>query len=92
MLKSIGRGWALFSQYFSKYHKSFNEEFQKAFQMSVEEYYVCVTAIAVNYMNPKVNSGLFNVNELVNTSPYGHVVKKYLNLECQTADEFKVAL
>lgn len=92
LIKSIGRGWALFSQYFSRYYKSFDDEFQKTTQLSVEEYYICSAAIAINYMNPRINSGLINVNELVNTPSYGHVIKKYFDVECQTADELKAAL
>jgi len=92
LLKSIGRGWTLFSKYFPKYYAPFDDEFQKTTQLSVEEFYICSVAIAVNYMNPKINSGLFNVNELFNRPLYGHVIKKYLNLECQTADELKTAL
>jgi hypothetical protein len=49
-------------------------------------------AVAVNYMNPKSNSGLFNINELVNIPSYGDVIKKYLDLESQTANELKTAL
>jgi len=92
LIKSIGRGWILFSKYFSKYYTSFDSDFQKATQLSVEEYYICSTAIAVNYINPKINTGLFNVNELVNMSSYGHVIKKYLDIESQTAGQLKVAL
>jgi hypothetical protein len=92
LLKSIGRGWALFSKFFPRHNASFNDEFQKTTQLSVEEYYTCVTAIAINYMNPKTNSGLFNMNELISRPFYGDIVKKYLNLESQSADELKVAL
>lgn len=92
LIKSIGRGWALFSNYFSKHYAPFDDEFQKTTELSVEEYYICSVAIAINYMNPKTNSGLFNVNDLFNMPSYGHVIKKYLNLECQTADELKRAL
>ncbi len=92
LIKSIGRGWSLFSQYFSRYYKSFEDEFRKTTQLSVEEYYICSTAIAINYMNPSTNPGLFNMNELVNRPSYGHVIKKYLDVESQTADELKTAI
>jgi len=92
LIKSIGRGWTLFSKYFSKYYTSFDGEFQKATQLSVEEYYICSVAIAVNYMNPKSNSGLFNLNELVNMPSYGQVIKKYLDIESQNANGLKTAL
>jgi hypothetical protein len=92
LLKSIGRGWTLFSQVFPRYLKAFNDEFQKATQLSVEEYFICVTAIAINYMNPKINPGLFNINELASRSSYGDVIKKFLQLESQTADELKTEM
>jgi hypothetical protein len=91
LVQSLGRGWALFSRYFSKYYKSFYNEFYSATQLSVEEYYICVSAIAMNFMNPKINSGLFNIHQLT-ALPYGSIIKKYLNLECQTAEELKIAL
>ena len=92
LIKSIGRGWDLFSNYFSKYYTYFEDEFQKTTQLSIEEYYICSVAIAVNYMNPKSNSGLFNVNEIFNIPSYGHVMKKYLIIESQTANELKTSL
>lgn len=92
LIKSIGRGWTLFSKHFLKYYRSFDDEIQKITQLSIEEYYICSVAIAVNYMDPKSNSGLFNLNELVNMSSYGQVIKKYLDIESQIANELKVAL
>lgn len=90
--QSLGRGWALFTEYFPRYYPSFEEEFRQATHLSVEEYYICVTAIVINFMNPKIGAGIFNVHELINSPSYGSVFQKYLKLESQTENELRGSL
>ena len=90
--QSLGRGWLLFTEYFPSHYHSFEKEFRHVTQISIEEYYVCVTAIIINFMNPKNGSGLFNIHNLIHSESYGQVFGKYLSLECQTEDELKNAL
>ena len=91
LIESLGRGWHLFSE-FKKYYKPFEGEFQKETDLSIEEYYCCLAAIAVNFTNPKIKSGLMNVREMDNSTLYGSALKKFINLESQTVDELKPAL
>ena len=90
--QSLGRGWALFTEYLPRYYPSFEKEFQQATQLSIEEYYICVTAIRINFMNPKIGTGIFDVHELVNSPLYGNIFHKYLRLESQTENELRRSL
>jgi hypothetical protein len=90
--KSLGRGWILFKDYFPKNYKDFEDEFRNLTQLSIEEYYICLTSIMINFMNPTVGAGIFNANELGEGTPFRDVLQKYIHLESQTADELKDAL
>jgi hypothetical protein len=90
--KSLGRGWILFKDYFPSYYKAFEDEFRRLTQLSIEEYYICLTSIMINFMNPKIGSGIFNANELGEGTPFREVLQRYINLESQTAEELRDAL
>lgn len=92
LAKSLGRGWAFFTEYFPKHYPSFEEEFRNATQLSLEDYYVCVTAIIINFTNPKIGSGIFNVREIVNSPVYGEIFEKYFRLESQSENQLRRAL
>ena len=87
----LGRGWLLFTEYFPRHYHFFEKEFRLTTHIALEEYYVCVAAIIINFMSPKIGSGLFNTHELIHLESYGQIFEKYLSLECQTADELKNA-
>jgi hypothetical protein len=89
--QSLGRGWTFFTEYFPKYYPSFQKEFRQATQLSLEEYYFCVTAIITHFMNPKLGSGIFSINELKASPSNGDVFQKYLRLESQNAKELREA-
>lgn len=90
--QSLGRGWELFTEYLPKYYPSFEKEFQEATQLSIEEYYICITAIRINFMNPKIGTGIFNFHELVSLPLCGNIFHKYLKLESQTENELRKSL
>ncbi|MCP4372605.1 MAG: hypothetical protein GY797_31530 [Deltaproteobacteria bacterium] len=90
--KSLGRGWILFKDYFPNNYKDFEDEFRHLTQLSIEEYYICLTSIMVNFMNPIIGAGIFNANELGEGTPFKDVLQRYIHLESQTADELKDAL
>lgn len=92
LAKSLGRGWAFFTKYFPRHYTSFEEEFQQATQLTLEEYYICVTSIRINFMNPKIGSGIFNVHNLVSSPTFGSIFDKYLNLESQTSENLRESL
>lgn len=90
--KSLGRGWTLFKDYFPHYYPSFEDEFRILTKLSVEEYYICLSTIIANFMNPKIGTGIFDVKTLGDATPYRDVLKKYISLESQTVDELRNAL
>lgn len=93
--RSLGRGWALFSEYFPRYYASFEKEFASSFGLSIEQYYICLCSLVINFTTSealKNKTGLFDVNSLGKATPYSEIVKKYIEKESQTPDEIKDAL
>lgn len=92
LAKSLGRGWILFKDYFAKFYGSFESEFLSNTELSVDDYFICFAAIITSFMDPKLASGIFNVNELKENANYGEKFAKYIQLESQTADDLKNSL
>lgn len=92
MTQSLGRGWALFKDYFPKYYQSFDADFFSVTQISIEQYFVCFAAIVTSFMNPRMNAGIFDIKKIQEHSLYGDVFFRYLELESQDADELKQVL
>lgn len=90
--KSLGRGWALFSNYFPKFNQSFNIVFQSSTNISVEDYFICFGATITSFMNPKNNTGVFNTNTIGIQTQYSPILLHYIDLESQTPDELRKAL
>jgi len=102
LLLAIGRGKALFSDYFPKFYPEFSEEFYLRTGLTLENYYFCLSAIMTDFANctpekvskePKF-SALFDVNKLSSTcSPEIQAIfSKYFLLESQTPDELHLGL
>lgn len=92
LTQSLGRGWALFNKYLPKYCYSFDADFFSATAISVEQYFIAFAAMFTSFMNPRNNSGIFNVRSLREDSRFGDVFSRYLELESQEPDELKQSL
>lgn len=90
--KSLGRGWTLFKDYFSRFYKPFESEFLSLTGISIEQYFICLSAIMTNFMNPRIGAGIFDSSTLGESTPWRDVFQKYMALESQTADELRDAL
>ena len=93
--KILGRGWALFSEYFNRHFPTFEDDFWEGYGISIEQYYICLAALLTNYFNPyveKMGSGIFNTNTLGFGTPYDKILKIFISKESQTADEIKASL
>ena len=92
LTQSLGRGWALFNNYLPKYYQSFDADFFSVTGISVEQYFVAFAAMVTSFMNPRKNTGIFTIRNLLEHSLYGDVFSRYLELESQYPDELKQAL
>jgi len=90
--RSLGRGWTFFKYYFSRHYPSFEDEFWSSTGLSVEEYYICLSAIIANFMNPQKGPGIFDSNTLGDSTLCRDLFQKYLGLESQSIDELQDAL
>lgn len=90
--KSLGRGWLFFTNYFPRYNQSFFSNFHASTGLSVEDYFICLGATITSFMNPKNNTGIFNINTIRNSAQYAQTLLRYLDLESQTPDELSKAL
>jgi hypothetical protein len=92
LAKTLGRGWAFFSEYFPRNYEAFEGEFEAATGISVKDYYICLCGIITSFMNPKNNSGIFDSTKLGNATPYAEVLARYLTLESQSIDAIRDSL
>jgi hypothetical protein len=89
----LGRGWSLFSEHFPPRYPDFAREFFDATGLTVEEYFTCVTGVAVTYLPFDSSSGpTFIVDRMAAATAYREVFSKYLALETQTPEQLAVAL
>ena len=58
----------------------------------MEEYYICLSAIIANFMNPQKGPGIFDSNTLGDSTLCRDLFQKYLGLESQSIDELQDAL
>ncbi len=95
LARSLGRGWTLFSDCIPTHLDNFGQKFRSETGLSVEEYYICLAAIMANFMcndTPGRIRGIFNATELGKDTPYEEVLRKYISIETQTANELRQCL
>ena len=92
LTQSLGRGWTLFSDYFPKFYPSFKDDFFYITGISVEQYFVSFAMMATNFMNPRMNAGIFDINKIREHSLNGDVFFRYFELESRDADDLKQVL
>ena len=90
--KTLGRGWAFFTEYFPRFYPSFERDFKLSFGLSLEQYYICICSIITSFMSPyaeEQGTGIFDANSLGEATPYREILAHYLHRESQTPDEIK---
>jgi hypothetical protein len=92
MEASLGRGWALFSEYFPRHYPAFADEFRAVTGLTPEEYYVCVAAIVIHFMSPRRETPIFNWRQAAAATPFRDVFPRDAFLESQTADELAASV
>lgn len=81
---TLGRGWAMFKDYFPQQYSNFHAEFQAATGLTLEQYMTCVTGLATYTIFDKPDGPLFAVRTIAGTTAYRDIFPKYLDLEAQT--------
>lgn len=95
MSKVLGRGWALFGEYYHKHLSTFEDDFQESYGISIEKYYVCLAAFLTNYFNPsleKIGPLIFNSNTIGQNTFYKNEFKIFISKESQYAEEIRESL
>jgi len=92
LAKSLGRGWALFTDYLPRYNKSLLSDFQSSTGFSIEDYFICLALMITSFIKPKVEMDFFNPSAIGRSTPCADILQRYINLESQTTDELRKAL
>ena len=95
MSKVLGRGWALFTEYFHKHLATFEDDFREGYGISIEQYYICLAALLTNYLNPyleKMGAGIFDSNTIGQNTTYKKVLEIFISKESQFAEEIRESL
>jgi hypothetical protein len=87
--RSIGRGWCLFNNYFPRHYKSFHEEFRSLTHITVENYYVYLTAVMICFMNYMRENGIFRPNLEGASKASRDIFEKLISLISQAQDELR---
>lgn len=87
----LGRGWALFKDYFARYAPGFAEDFVAHAGLSGLEYYVCLAGMMSHFMNPKRDCA-FKCSELGCNTPFADRFQRFLSLESCSPHELREAL
>lgn len=91
------KGYEMFIDpgYFPKRHPEFAEKFQAASGMSIEDYYICLTYMASNILDGKIDGKSFYQKQQAVDSvdvDFRLTFAKFLTLETQSADDIRHAL
>ena len=90
--KVLGRGWAIFSDYFPRVYRTFERDFLDATGLSSTEYYICLCAIITSLMDPTNCSGIFDITRFAKETQYEPILRRHIDLESQTARDLRNAL
>jgi len=88
---SLGRGWVLFSEHLPQRYLSLGDEFRAATGLSLEEYFVCVAAVTIQYLGPEAATSIMNWRTAANASAYREIFPRYIELESHTVSELASA-
>jgi hypothetical protein len=81
---SLGRGWVLFSEHLPRRYSALAPEFRAATGLTLEEYFVCVAAITIQYLGPTAATPIMNWRTAANPTAYREVFPRYIELESHT--------
>ncbi|MGH9461139.1 MAG: hypothetical protein ACRD1X_07965 [Vicinamibacteria bacterium] len=88
---SLGRGWVLFSEHLPRRYPGLGEEFLAATGLSLEEYFVCVAALTVQYLGPAAATPIMNWRTTASATAYREIFPEYIELESHTVSELASA-
>jgi hypothetical protein len=91
-LDMLARGWLLFGDYFSRTYPTFQEEFSDRTGLAFDDYYACLCAIVVHFLDPIKGNCCFHVEELGQNTPHGQAFRRFLELESQTSAGLRQSL
>lgn len=89
---TLGRGWALFSKHFPEHYPTFSVDFLEATGLTVEQYFTCVTGLALYLPFDSPDGLVFNARTLADATAYRDVFSAYMASESQTPEELAVTL
>jgi hypothetical protein len=89
---TLGRGWALFSEHFPRHYPTFTADFFKATGLTVEQYFTCVTGLALYLPFDRPDGVVFNAHTVADATAYRDLFSAYMASESQTPEELAVTL
>ncbi|WP_027556015.1 hypothetical protein [Bradyrhizobium sp. Cp5.3] len=89
---TLGRGWSLFSEHFPRHYPDFEPEFVKATGLTVEQYFTCVTGLALYLPFDSPTGSLFDASTVADATAYRKKFEAYMASESQTPEELAVTL
>lgn len=89
---TLGRGWALFSKHFPQRYPTFSADFFEATGLTVEQYFTCVTGLALYLPFDRPDGVVFDARTVADATAYRDVFSAYMTSESQTPEELAVTL
>lgn len=89
---AIGRGRALFNDYVPAVYPAFAEMFGRATGMTVDEYFICATALSTFTLANREDGPAFNYETVASATARPDLFSRFLSLESQRLDDLEGAL
>ena len=90
--QSLGRGWQLFHEYVPQVDSSFESIFESATHLSIEDYYICWSALITNYAKPGSETTIFSADRMAEPTACPDLLQRFLTLESQSPDDVRNSL
>ena len=92
LAQDLGRGWLLFREHMPKHDPAFETLFQSATGMSIEDYFICWSALITNYAKPNAETTIFSNDTSAPKTDCPDLFARFLAMESQSPDELRAAL
>lgn len=92
LAQDLGRGWRLFREKMPQLDSGFEALFQSSTGLSIEDYFVCWSAVITNYAKPNAEATIFSVGSSASKTACPEVFARFLEIESQLPAELQAKL
>lgn len=92
LAQDLGRGWRLFREEMPRLDPGFEVLFQSSTGLSIEDYYVCWSALITNYAKPNAEATIFSADTSAPKTACPELFARFLEIESQSPVQLRARL